>query len=401
MNRNNQREDRDKIRSTEKSNEEKNTPKRENPYPRAKKETEQPVVIGITQGDINSISYEVILKTFADSRMYDFCTPLLYGSTKIASYHKKLLSLPEYSYFGVRDAQMVNVAKFNVLNIIADEVKIDIGVSTPIAGELSAKALEMACQDLQNGSIDALVTGPINKENIQSDSFRFAGHTEFLTKRFGVKDSLMIMCCDHIHIGIVTNHLALKDVTNHLTQELLLRKLNVFHQSLRRDFGIESPKIAVLALNPHAGDGGVNGKEDQEIIYPAIKQAQDQGILSFGPYPADGFFGSGEQIHFDGVLALYHDQGLIPFKLMSFDEGVNYTAGLPYVRTSPAHGTAYDIAGKGVASPQSFRNAVYLAADIVRNRRNYDIMHANPLKKARQQNVPDEDLPQEEENDTY
>lgn len=396
MKKKNQRENQENKISINKRNEGTQQRTEEQPLKR-NKSSDFPVVIGITQGDMNSISYEVILKTFADSRMYDVCTPLLYGSTKIASYHKKLLNLPEYPYFGVKDAQMVNATRFNVLNIIQEEAKIDIGVSTALAGELSEKALQMACSDLQEGNIDAIVTGPINKENIQSDTFRFSGHTEFFTKQFGVKDSLMIMCCDKIHIGIVTNHLALKEVPNHITEDLLLRKLNVFHRSLLRDFGIEAPRIAVLALNPHAGDGGINGTEDINVVLPAVQKAQEQGMLVFGPYSADGFFGSGEQVHFDGILALYHDQGLIPFKLMSFDEGVNYTAGLPYVRTSPAHGTAYDIAGKGVASPQSFRNAVYLAADIVNNRRNYDEMHANPLQSVKRHNLQDEDIPQEEE----
>ena len=339
------------------------------------------IKLAITHGDINGVGYEVILKTFGDSRMYDFCTPVLYGSTKVASYHKKLLnSMPQEMQFnGIREAREAAAGKFNVLNLVPDEVKIDLGKSTDVAGQLARMSLNRACADLKEGSVDVLVTAPINKRNIQAPDFDFPGHTEYLSHQFG-GPSLMLMVCDRIRIGIVTNHLALKDVPSALTPELLSEKIRLMNESLKRDFGITIPKIAVLALDPHAGDNGVIGDFDMRVIKPVIDQAQSQGILAYGPFPSDGFFGSSEFNKFDGVLALYHDQGLIPFKLMSFTEGVNYTAGLPYVRTSPAHGTGYDIAGKDKASEQSFRSAVYLACNILRNRQEYDELTANPLK---------------------
>ncbi len=339
------------------------------------------IKLAITHGDINGVGYEVILKTFGDSRMYDFCTPVLYGSTKVASYHKKLLnSMPQEMQFnGIREAREAAAGKFNVLNLVPDEVKIDLGKSTEVAGQLARESLNRACADLKAGHVDALVTAPINKRNIQAADFDFPGHTEYLSHQFG-GESLMFMVCDRIRIGIVTNHLALKDVPSALTPELLSEKIRLMNESLKRDFGITIPKIAVLALDPHAGDNGVIGDFDMRVIKPVIDQAQSKGILAYGPFPSDGFFGSSEFNKFDGVLALYHDQGLIPFKLMSFTEGVNYTAGLPYVRTSPAHGTGYDIAGKDKASEQSFRSAVYLACNILRNRQEYDELTANPLK---------------------
>ena len=339
------------------------------------------IKVAITHGDINGVGYEVILKTFGDSRMFDVCTPVLYGSTKVASYHKKLLtSMPqEMTFTGIRDAAEAQERKFNVINLTQDEIKIDLGKSTEVAGRLSRESLNRACNDLKAGKVDVLVTAPINKRNIQADDFDFPGHTEYLSHQFG-SSSLMFMICDRIRIGIVTNHLALKDVPNALTHDLLLEKITLMNQSLKRDFGITIPKIAILALDPHAGDNGVIGDFDLKVIRPVIDEAQANGILAYGPFPSDGFFGSSEFNKFDGVLALYHDQGLIPFKLMSFTEGVNYTAGLPYVRTSPAHGTGYDIAGKDKASEQSFRSAVYLACNILRHRQEYDELNADPLK---------------------
>lgn len=338
------------------------------------------IKLAITQGDINGISYEVILKTFSDSRMFEHCTPILYGSTKVASYHKKLLSQQhqDLTFTAIHDPSQAVDKKFNVINLVPEEVKIDIGKSTEIGGKLSRMALERACDDLQNGLVDVLVTAPINKKNIQSPDFDFPGHTEYLSSKFNGK-SLMMMVCDRIRIGIVTNHLSLKQVPEAITQELLIEKISIMHHSLKRDFGIPMPKIAVLALDPHAGDNGVIGTQDMEVVKPAIDSAYEQGMLVYGPYPSDGFFGSSEFNKFDGVLALYHDQGLIPFKLMSFTEGVNYTAGLNIIRTSPAHGTAYDIAGKGKASEQSFRRAVHLACDILRHRHEYDELTATPL----------------------
>ncbi len=342
---------------------------------------ERKIKVAISHGDINGVGYEVILKTFADSRMFDFCTPVVYGSTKVASYHKKLLaSLPqEMAFSSVRDASEAQDAKFNFINLTQDEIKIDLGKSTDVAGRLSRESLNRACEDLKAGKVDVLVTAPINKRNIQAPDFDFPGHTEYLSHQFG-SSSLMFMVCDRIRIGIVTNHLALKDVPAALTHNLLFDKMMLMNESLKRDFGITRPKIAVLALDPHAGDGGVIGDFDKRVIRPVIDDVQSKGVLAYGPFPSDGFFGNSEFNNFDGVLALYHDQGLIPFKLMSFTEGVNYTAGLPYVRTSPAHGTAYDIAGKDKACEQSFRSAVFLACNIYRNRLEYDELNADPLK---------------------
>ena len=342
---------------------------------------EKKIRVAITQGDINGVGYEVILKTFGDSRMYEFCTPVLYGNSKVASYHKKLLtSMPQEMQFNnIRNASEAQDGRFNIINLTQEELKIDLGKSTEVAGAQSRESLNRACEDLKNGLVDVLVTAPINKRNIQASDFDFPGHTEYLSHKFG-SSSLMFMVCDRIRIGIVTNHLALKDVPDALTHDLLLEKITLMNQSLKRDFGITMPKIAVLALDPHAGDGGVIGDFDKRVIRPVIDEVQNMGVLAYGPFPSDGFFGSSEFNNFDGVLALYHDQGLIPFKLMSFTEGVNYTAGLPYVRTSPAHGTGYDIAGKDKASEQSMRSAVYLACNIVRHRQEYDELTANPLK---------------------
>ena len=336
--------------------------------------------LAITHGDINGVGYEVILKTFSDPRMFETCTPVLYGSTKVASYHKNLLAHhQELVFTAIRNASEIVDKKFNVINLTNDEIKIDMGKSTEVAGKLSRQALNWACDDLKKNLVDVLVTAPINKKNIQAEDFDFPGHTEYLSHQFNC-NSLMMMVCDRIRIGIVTNHLALKDVPTTLSHDLLYDKLMLMNESLKRDFGVPMPKIAILALDPHAGDNGVIGDFDTKIIKPLIEEVQSQGVLAYGPYPSDGFFGSSEFNKFDGVLALYHDQGLIPFKLMSFTEGVNYTAGLPYVRTSPAHGTAYDIAGKDKASEQSFRSAVRLACDILRCRNEYDTLTANPLK---------------------
>ncbi len=365
---------------------------------RREKENEN-IRLGISQGDVNGIGYEVLLKCFSDTRMFENCTPILYGSSKVASYHKKLINATDFPFVNIRSVEQAENSKFNILNIIQDEIKIDIGQPTEIGGKLAAMSLDYACHDLMTGKLDAIVTNPINKKNIQSKDFNFPGHTEYLTNKFGVEDSLMIMTCQDIHIGIMTNHLSLAQVPKILTKDLILRKLKIMNDSLKRDFGIRMPKIAVLALNPHAGDRGLIGAEDDEIVSPAIREAFDNGILAFGPYPADGFFGNGSIREFDGVMALYHDQGLIPFKLMSFTEGVNFTAGLPFVRTSPAHGTAYEIAGKNMASAQSFRNAVFLAMDIIRNRRDYDALTANTLRTIRRDNIVDEDISKELQKD--
>lgn len=346
-----------------------------------KKNHSKKIRLGITHGDINGVGYEVILKTFSDARMFEQCMPVLYGSTKVASYHKNLLALhQDVAFNAIHSASEAADRKFNVVNLTNDEIKIDVGVSTESAGTLSRQALDVACEELRQGLIDVLVTAPINKKNIQSDDFVFPGHTEYLSHKFD-SESLMMMVCDRIRIGIVTNHLSLREVPDAITPEVLYDKLSIMNHSLKRDFGIPMPKIAILALDPHAGDNGVIGTFDMQIIKPVIEKAQQEGVLAYGPFPSDGFFGSSEFNKFDGVLALYHDQGLIPFKLMSFTEGVNFTAGMPYVRTSPAHGTGYDIAGKDKASEQSFRSAVYLACNVLRNRMEYDEITADPLDK--------------------
>ena len=372
----------------------KNIDKNKNPQPKGSN-----ITIGISQGDFNGIGYEVLLNCFSDPRVLENFTPILYGSSKILSYYKKMVDLPNFSFTNIKHADQAEKGKLNILNIVQEEVKIDVGQATEIAGELAALSLNMASEDLMKGKFDALVTNPINKKNIQSPNFHFPGHTEFLTKKFGIKDSLMIMACDKIKIGILTNHLALKDVPSVVTEDLVLRKLRIFDQSLKRDFAIRMPKIAVLALNPHAGDHGVNGDEDEQIIMPAIKKAFNENILAFGPFPSDGFFGMGEFKNYDGILALYHDQGLIPFKLMSFYSGVNFTAGLPFVRTSPAHGTAYHIAGKNLANPDSFRNAVFMAMDICKNRMEYDELTSNVLQISKKDHIVDEDITNELQKD--
>ena len=338
--------------------------------------------IGITHGDVNGINYEIIIKTMQDQRLFENYTVIVYGSSKVASYHRKIIDANDFNFNLIRRADQAHARRPNIINLTEEEVKLDTGKSTPVAGELALQALEMAVSDLKNNHIDVLVTAPINKKNIQSPGFAFPGHTEYLAGAFNAPEHLMLMVTRAFRIGVATGHLPLSGIPAAITTDLLVRKIRLMNQSLIRDFGIIRPRIAVLALNPHAGDEGVIGDEDQRIVAPAISQVFMQNILAFGPFPADGFFGSSAYREFDGVLALYHDQGMIPFKLLSFEEGVNFTAGLPYVRTSPAHGTAYDIAGKNQASPEAFRNALYMACDILQNRRDYDQLHSNPLKPA-------------------
>ena len=341
------------------------------------------IKIGITQGDINGIGYEVILKTFADIRMAEMCIPVIYGSAKVASYHRKAMELQPVSFNQINNVKDAVVNKVNIINCINEDTKIEIGQSTAIAGEAAYKSLEKAVADLKSGLIDVLVTAPINKHNIQREDFHFPGHTEYLEERFG-KDgdkSLMILIKDSLRIALVTGHIPLADVPKSLTKEKIMDAAMRFEASLKRDFRIGRPRIAVLSLNPHAGENGLLGTEENDIITPAIKELQDKKVLCFGPYPADGFFGAGEFTKFDGILAMYHDQGLAPFKTLAMEDGVNFTAGLPIIRTSPAHGTAYGIAGKNEASEESFRQAVYMAIDTFGNRIEFDKAHANPLKK--------------------
>lgn len=344
-------------------------------------EEERKIRVAITHGDTNGIGYEVILKTFMDPDILELFTPIIYGSPKAAAYHKKLLNLP-VNFNIISDARDAVDNRVNLLTTFEDEVKIDIGQPSKEAGEAALKALDRAMTDYRSDLYDVLVTAPINKDNIQSDLFKFCGHTEYIEDCIGEGNkALMILLNGNLRVALVTTHIPIKNVAAAITKDAVAEKATILNQSLRRDFRISSPRIAVLALNPHAGDNGVIGDEEQQEIVPAIKQLTDNGILAFGPYPADGFFGSGSFRMFDGVLAMYHDQGLAPFKALAVENGVNYTAGLPIVRTSPDHGTAYDIAGHGKADESSFRQAIYTAIDIYRNRIDYDEPLENPLPK--------------------
>ncbi|MBU8892656.1 MAG: 4-hydroxythreonine-4-phosphate dehydrogenase PdxA [Bacteroidales bacterium] len=338
------------------------------------------IVVGISHGDINGISYEVIIKSLMDNRIFDFCIPVVYGSAKVAAYHRKALNIANFSFNNIRSAGEANVKRANIINCLDDNVRVELGKSTNIAGESSLISLENAVNDLKNGLIDVLVTAPINKDNIQSEKFNFPGHTEYLTRESESKESLMLMVSENIKVGVVTTHLPLKDVPEAITEEAILSKLKIMNKSLMQDFRIRKPKIAVLGLNPHAGDSGLLGTEEVEIIIPALKKAKEEGILALGPYPADGFFGSDNFKKFDAVLAMYHDQGLAPFKALAFNSGINYTAGLDFIRTSPGHGTAYEITGLGKASEDSFRNAIYVACDIYRNRAEFSEINKDPLQ---------------------
>ncbi len=346
----------------------------------SKNETEEFIKIGITQGDINGISYEIIIKTLANPKILEMCTPIVYGSSKVASYHKKTLDFPEFNFNLIKNADQAIAKRANIINITDKEVKIDLGESTETAGQLSLLSLEAAANDLKHNAINVIVTSPINKKNIQSEHFKFPGHTEYLAQKFEVKEPLMLLVSGNIRVGVVTGHIPLSKVSSTITETLILQKLQIMNQSLIRDFGIRRPRIAVLGLNPHSGDNGVIGDEEIKVIIPAIQKASEKNILAFGPYAADGFFGSGNFSKFDGIIAMYHDQGLAPFKAITFDTGVNFTAGLPIIRTSPAHGTAYDLAGKNEASAESFREALYLAIDIHKNRKMFDEISSNPLK---------------------
>ena len=338
------------------------------------------IIAGISQGDINGIGYEVIIKALSDPVINDICIPIVYGSPKVAAYHRKALNVNNFSFNNIRTADEAHTKKANMINCLDDNVRVELGKSTPQGGEAALISLEKAVEDLKNGKIDVLITAPIDKQNIQSENFNFKGHTEYLKAEAGVEEALMFMIGESMRIGIATGHVPLKEVSELITIDSLLLKLRLMNQSLLLDFGIRKPKIAVLGLNPHAGDNSLLGTEEVEIIIPAIEQAQKEGILAFGTFPADGFFGAGSFAKFDGILAMYHDQGLTPFKALSFDSGVNFTAGLPFIRTSPVHGTAFAIAGRGEASENSFRQAIYLACDIFRNRQIYSEISQNPLK---------------------
>lgn len=328
-------------------------------------------VIGLTLGDINGIGPEVVIKSLNDARVLNMITPVIFGSTKTLAYYRKMFNLHNFQYSQVKAEGVINQHRVNVVNCWEEMVEIKIGKVTNEGGQAALKALEKAVVYLKEGHVDALVTAPINKKNIQTDDFNFVGHTEYLTNVFDARDSLMLMVSSELRVGLVSAHVPVRDVADQVTTEKVESKMKIFLKSLKDDFGIEKPKIAVLGLNPHAGEEGVIGTEEKEVLEPVINKFKKQGKLVFGPYPSDGFFGTLQYKKFDGILAMYHDQGLIPFKLLEFETGVNYTAGIHVVRTSPDHGTAYRIAGKDVADPTSMREAVFLAAGIVKNKKEY------------------------------
>ncbi len=342
-------------------------------------EEEEIIKLGISIGDLNGIGCEVVLKTFEDSRMLEFCTPVIFASNKTISQQKAALGL-DIAYHGIQQATGILDGKINVVNVWKDTTELAYGKATAEAGDLAIQSLKAAVAALKNMEIDVLVTAPINKKNIQSDTFNFPGHTDYLAQALG-GESLMFMISEGLKVGLLTDHVAVKDVAAAITPQLIRKKVQIIEKSLKMDFGIQKPRIALLGINPHSGDNGVIGREDDEVLIPAIRELAASGLLIYGPYPADSFFGSDTYKRFDAVLAAYHDQGLIPFKTLSFGNGVNFTAGLPAVRTSPDHGTAYEIAGKGIADAGSFKEAVYMAIKIFNNRREYKRLTGNVLKK--------------------
>ena len=336
------------------------------------------IIVGISIGDLNGIGSEVVLKTFEDSRMLEFCTPVLFANVKIISFVKKTFESTS-AIHGIDTLEQIVIGKINVLNVWRENVDLNFGVNDDAVGKYAIKSFVTATKALKEGKIDVLVTAPINKYNIQSDEFKFPGHTDYLNQELE-GNALMFMVQDTLRVGLLTDHIPVNNVASHLTEDLIKQKIETIKQSLIQDFSVNKPKIAVLGLNPHAGDGGVIGQEDDTILKPVIKKLFEKGTMAFGPYPADGFFGNSQYEKFDAVIAAYHDQGLIPFKTLSFGNGVNYTAGLNKIRTSPDHGTAYDIAGKGIANHNSFKEAVFLAIDIYNSRNQYVEISKKPLK---------------------
>ncbi|MCU0353445.1 MAG: 4-hydroxythreonine-4-phosphate dehydrogenase PdxA [Cytophagales bacterium] len=330
---------------------------------------EQKPVIGITLGDYNGIGPEVTLKALSGGQLSRVCTPVLYGSVKVLSRYRKLFNLEEIQLHSIRSLDQMIHKRVNVFNCWDENLEVEPGKSTPEAGQAAYVALKTAVEDLKRGTLDAVVTAPINKHNIQNQEFAFPGHTEYFAHAFGANDALMFLVSEELRVAVATGHMPLEQVKPAITKPLILQKVKLLEQSLRHDFGIGKPRIAVLGLNPHAGEDGLLGSEEKEIIGPAVSELRQKGMLVYGPLPADGFFGTGGYRKFDGILAMYHDQGLIPFKAIAFENGVNFTAGLPIVRTSPDHGTAYNIAGKNLANESSMRQAIYLACDIARNRK--------------------------------
>lgn len=340
--------------------------------------------VGITHGDINGISYEIILRTLSDERLTEICTPIIFGSAKLIGYFKKLFGIENFRFNIIKDPAEAEEGVVNLVNISQEEFKVDLGIATPEAGRAALLSLDMATEALKNGEIDILVTAPINKHSIQSDDFHFAGHTEYLQDKLSDDSddkSLMILFNDSARVALVTTHLPLSRLPEAISQEKVLDTITRFDASLRKDFAIAGPRIAVLSLNPHNGDNGLIGNEEKTAIIPAIQEATQKGIICFGPFAADGFFGSGAYRKYDGIVAMYHDQGLAPFKVIADNKGVNFTAGLPFVRTSPDHGTGYDIAGRNIADETSLREAIYKGIDIYRNRVAYLQATHNPLRK--------------------
>ena len=338
-------------------------------------------VIGISCGDINGIGPEIIVKTFSDSRMLDICTPVIFANNKVLNFYRKTLPENNITFNIAKDSTKINTKQVNVYNCWEDDVTVTPGALNETGGKYALLSLTTAAGALKENMIDGLVTAPIHKKNIQSETFNYTGHTPYLKKLFEVKDVAMMMVADNMRVALLTEHVAIKDVAQFITKENILSKLTIINDSLKKDFGIDKPKIAVLGLNPHTGDDGLVGKEEIEIIKPAIEEANKKGVLCFGPYSADAFFARGSHEKFDCVLALYHDQGLIPFKSLAFGEGINYTAGIEGVRTSPDHGTAFDIAGKGIADEASFREAIFKCVDIVNMKKEIKDQHSSPLKK--------------------
>ena len=340
------------------------------------------ITVGITPGDGNGIGYEVIIKSLADARILSSFTPVIYGSSKIFGFYRKSLhNIDQLDTNVISSAKDAHDKRLNIVNCLPDNVFVEPGQPTPELAKSAIRSLEAAVADLQNGTIDVLVTGPINKRAMVNEGFGYTGHTEYLQHHFNVPDIAMLMVSDILKISVVTGHIPLKDVVTSLSKEKILSKLRLLKASMERDFGIDSPKIAVLGLNPHCGDGGLLGEEEEKIIKPAVEEACREGISAFGPYSPDGFFGLGNYGRFDATLAMYHDQGLAPFKAMAFERGVNYTAGLPIVRTSPDHGTAYEVAGRDEADPRSMMHSIYTAIDIFKSRQRYDALHAGKLGK--------------------
>lgn len=341
------------------------------------------IIVGISIGDLNGIGSEVVLKTFEDTRMLELCTPVIFANVKIVSFLKKELKL-DVAIHGIDKIEQLVVGKVNVLNVWREGVNLEFGKNDDVVGGYAIKSFVAATKALKEGFVDVLVTAPINKYNIQSEEFKFPGHTDYLDKELE-GDALMLMVHDDLRVGLLTDHVPVNEVAKHLTEKLILNKIKTIIETLKQDFEIEKPKVAVLGLNPHSGDNGVIGQEEEKIIKPTLKKLFEAGNMVFGPFPADGFFGSAQYEKYDAVIATYHDQGLIPFKTLSFGNGVNYTAGLNKVRTSPDHGTAYEIAGKGIANHESFKEAVYLAIDVYNRRNDYQELIKNPLKTKQKQ----------------